>query len=141
MYQEYARLISLAIFLGMAPAMTIASFVLSNDLTLRRVVLLGLLGETLLAIVIEIPLASLITVGMFLHQFMRYLKLIDKFAHNMDAAFHGGLPPWARNTPNPEEVLNRLGQAGRHVGGTSLGTKRVAALPKPGQGRHRMQAV
>lgn len=130
---EYARLISLAVFVGMVPTLLVASFVLSQDLTLRKVVLLGLLGETLLSVVVEIPLAGLVTVGMFLHQFMRYLHLLDRVMHNLPAAMHGQIPPWARDTPNLQ-----VSPMAFHLEKTK---RYKAAPPRPGHGRHRMMAA
>jgi hypothetical protein len=139
MNPQTARLVSLIILWSLTPATLVACFMLADDLILRRVMLFVLLGEAGLAAVIQ-PLVSLPMVLMFMYQFIRYLRLLDRLSHNMIAALD--LPRWAQHDPDPASVLAKLGQAGRHVGGTSLGTEEFKyELDVTLGGRHRVRAV
>lgn len=127
---ELAHLISLSVFYGMIPVLVIASFVLADDLALRQCVMAGLLTEALLAAIVERPLVSLGMVFLFMHQFLRYIKLVERVTFNRQSA-----------RKIEEAMVRKLGEAAQHIGGSMLGTDEfIRDYGRQRGGRHRYAA-
>lgn len=131
MNPEYAHVISLIIFWSAVPATLVACKALADDWILRRVMLFVLLIETGLGVIVGLWWAALAILGAFLYQFIKYISIIDKQSHNIQAGSQPYAPNWARHAVNPQQIISKLDVAARGIGGTMLGTEKV----RPG--RHR----
>jgi hypothetical protein len=142
MTPEMAHTLSLVFFYSFAVVLLVASFMLSDDLPLRKIVMLFLLGEAALGVVVQLGWGSLVAVLLFMKQFIAYVKLLDqKIVHTKSVMYHD-LPSWMQNSPDPQVVMDRLDVAARHVGGAGLGTRPFQADERPRQsGRHRLLTI
>lgn len=140
MSPQLAHTVSLAIFYSVQIALLFASFNVKRDTKMRLAVMLIILPTIVVGITNDRWLNSLALLFLFLAHFWTYIRLLDEAQDddNKPPAGTGAdyLPAWARHTTNPNAILERLGPAAGKIGGSTLGTKRLAP-DRNGVGQHR----